>query len=72
MTKQFFLGNDKTTKSYKTLAALQKKLDACGFSEHRHYIVKTVDDRWTAVFPASNIQGGYLGLYACQGFMTIG
>lgn len=62
----------KYTKSYTSVANLQKALEKLGFADHRHLVVWTEDGRVTAVFPASNIQGGYIGLYAQHGFYTLG
>jgi hypothetical protein len=58
--------------SYVSLANLNKALEKHGILNHRHLTVQTIDGRWTAIFPASNITGGYLGIYSQHGFMTIG
>ena len=62
----------KDTRSYKTLDGLMKALKDYGFANDRHLVVCTEDGRYTAIFPASNVQGGYIGRYACRGFFTIG
>jgi len=59
-------------KSYATEENLNKALKKFGFDTHRHVVARTRDGRWTAIFPQSNIQGGYLALYACKGFFTLG
>jgi hypothetical protein len=59
-------------RSYSTEANLVKGLERLGFAGHRHLRVCTDDGRCTAVFPASNFSGGWVGLYAQQGFMTLG
>ena len=68
--------NIDTAKSYKTEANLVKGLEKLGFAKDRHLVVCNREGRFTAIFPASNITGngggGYLGYYACKGFMTVG
>lgn len=58
--------------SYATEANLIKALTRLGFVNDRHMVVCNRAGRFTAVFPFSNIQGGYVGLYASRGFMTLG
>ncbi len=84
MTKQIRLQSEKVkgfqmgsgTRSYATEDALLKGLARLGFADHRYVVVRTVEGKWTAIFPISNITGpqggGYLGLYSQHGFMTIG
>jgi hypothetical protein len=68
--------NIDTAKSYATEANLVKALGKFGFAEYRHVVVRNRAGRWTAIFPVSEITGpngcGYLGLFACKGFKTIG
>lgn len=59
-------------RSYATEENLQKALVKLGFADHAHVVVCNRQGRFTAVFPASNIKGGYMGLYASHGFLTIG
>lgn len=66
------LGKETSTRSYATEENLMAALEKFGFTGHRMVICKTVEGRWTAVFPVSNIQDGNLMRYAHQGFMTIG
>lgn len=62
-----------TAKSYATEANLMKALEKLGFAKDRHMVVCNRAGRFTAIFPASNFaNGGYLGLYASQGFITLG
>jgi len=61
-----------TMKSYKTEANLIAALERLGFAGDRHFIVCNRAGRFTAIFPFSNIQGGYVGRYSCKGFLTIG
>lgn len=60
------------SKSYATEAQLVARLQKLGFADHRHVVVCNRQGRFTAIFPASNLQGGYLGLYAQHGFLTLG
>ena len=62
----------KYTRTYKTLDGLKKALKDYGFANDRHLVVCTEDGRYTAVFPASNIEGGHIGMYAYRGFFTLG
>lgn len=62
-----------TVRSYATEENLQKALTKYGFQQARHIIVKTEDNRWTAIFAASNFRdGGYVGVFADKGFYTFG
>ena len=61
-----------TTRTYTTIENLKKGLEKYGFAQDRHLIVWTETGRVTAVFPGSNVQGGYIGRYACKGFFTLG
>lgn len=61
-----------STRTYSSIENLKKALEKFGFAEDRHLVVWTENGRCTAVFPASNIQGGYIGRYACKGFFTLG
>jgi len=65
---------DVPVKSYKTRKNLEKALTDFGFNTHKHFVVCTLDGRFTAIFPQSNFNniGGYVGLYSQHGFMTIG
>lgn len=62
-------------RSYATEANLMKALEKFGFAEDRPLICRTRDGRWTAVFGMhlSGLarEGGYIGVYSSQGFMTI-
>lgn len=60
------------TRTYSSVENLKKALEKFGFAQDRHLIVWTETGRVTAVFPASNIQGGYIGRYASRGFFTLG
>lgn len=70
--------NIDTSRSYATEANLRTALERFGFAECPHVVVRTRTGRWTAVFPVSSVSfperhgGGYLGRFACQGFLTIG
>lgn len=66
------LGDVPTIKSYATAENLQKGLARLQIDDHFHLKVCLPNGRWTAVFPQSNIQGGYVALYANYGFMTLG
>ena len=60
-------------KSYATEANLMKAIEKLGFASHRFLVVCTRNGRFTAIFPVSNLSGGgYMGLYAQHGFMTLG
>jgi hypothetical protein len=60
-------------KSYATEIHLRRGLEKLGFADHRHLVVCNRKGRFTAIFPASNFRdGGYVGLYAQHGFMTLG
>lgn len=58
-------------KSYVSEENLVKALVKLGFDKHRYVIVKTLDDRFTAMFPASECNG-FMSLFANHGFYTIG
>ena len=60
------------TRTYSNLENLKKALVKFGFDKDRHLVVWTETGRVTAVFPASNIQGGYIARYAVHGFFTLG
>jgi hypothetical protein len=65
----------KYIKSYQTRENLINALVKSGIVDHRHLVVKTEEDRWTAVFPQSNFEKydiGYLGFYSQFGFYTFG
>ena len=64
--------NVDNAKSYKTEANLKTALVKYGFDSDFHVIVCNRAGRFTAVFPLSNIKGGYMGRYATRGFLTIG
>lgn len=60
-------------RTYKTEANLMAALERLGFATHRFIIACTAAGRFTAIFPATNFKGGgYMGLYAQHGFLTIG
>lgn len=67
--------DSKTTKSYATEENLMKALVKFGFENDKPLIVCTREGRWTAVFgfdiSGLKKQGGYIGIYASKGFMTI-
>jgi len=59
-------------RSYATQDALAKGLVKYGFDTHRYVVVKTLEGRYTAIFPSSNIKDGNMMRYAHRGFMTLG
>lgn len=59
-------------KSYKTEANLLAALEKLGFREDRYIVCLTLQGRFTAIFPQSNIQDGNICRYSSQGFMTLG
>lgn len=61
-----------TIRSYASVANLQRGLEKYGIADHFHLKVCLPGNRWTAVFPSSNIKGGYVALYASYGFFTLG
>lgn len=61
-----------TLRSYATKDNLQKGLERLKVDQHFHLKVCLSNGRWTAVFPGSNIQGGYVLLYSSMGFFTVG
>lgn len=61
-----------TIKSYASVENLQKGLDRLNIGDHFHVKVCLPNNRWTAIFPGSNIEGGYVALYASLGFFTLG
>jgi hypothetical protein len=62
-----------SAKGYKTKANLDKALKRLGFDGDRHLVACKEDGTFTAIFPQSNFKnGGYIGLYAQHGFMTLG
>ena len=60
-------------KAYATEANLIKALTKFGFINDRHIVVCNRAGKYTAIFPFSNLEkmGGYVGVYACKGFLTI-
>lgn len=62
-------------KSFASEANLIKALTKLSFINDRPLIVRNREGRWTAVFGFDNSglkkQGGYVGVYADAGFMTI-
>lgn len=63
---------DAKAKSYATEANLNAALERLNIKDHFHLVCKTTEGRWTAIFPQSNIEGGYLCLYSQYGFWTLG
>lgn len=67
--------NIDTCKSYATEDNLMKALKKLGFDQDRPLIVRNREGRFTAVFglhlSGLGAEGGYIGKYAGQGFMTI-
>lgn len=59
-------------KGYATLANLQKALERANIADEFHVKCLTTEGRWTAVFPQSNMNGGYVGRYADAGFLMMG
>ena len=57
----------KYVKSYATEKALMKSIDKEreGYTEYndRFIVVKTPEDRWTAIVQLDNTKGGYIGRY---------
>lgn len=64
--------NIDTAKSYATEANLMKALERLGFADKRPVVVRNRAGRYTAIFSLSlaGINGGYIGLFAAQGFKT--
>jgi hypothetical protein len=63
---------DDTFKSYATQENLQRALEKLGFADEFHVVCRTTGGRWTAIFPFSNFNGGYVARYSSLGFMTLG
>ena len=68
--------NEKTIRSYKTKANLKAAIANLGFTDpflDRHIVVCREDGRYTAIFSSFRFrhEGGYIGLYAQHGFVTI-
>lgn len=65
-----------TSRNYATEANLEAALAKLGFASHRHVVVCTRNGRFTAIFPASNLNSGPhqgdMTLYARHGFFTLG
>jgi hypothetical protein len=62
-------------RAYATVENLQKGLEKLGIADHRHMTVRTMDGKFTAIFPAQNLRDydiGYMGFYSQHGFMTLG
>jgi hypothetical protein len=59
-------------KSYATQENLLKALKKHQISDFRYLVVKNTQNRWTAIFPFSNIKDGNVTLFARYGFMTLG
>lgn len=62
-------------RSYATEANLMKALEKLGFAGDKPLVVKNREGRFTAVFGCDlsglKEHGGYIGVYASAGFMTI-
>lgn len=67
------IANIDNMKSYKTEANLMAALDKLGFNtnQHRFFVVCNRAGRFTAVFQFDSSKGGYVGLYAQHGFLTV-
>lgn len=63
-----------TCRSYTTRERLIQALEKFGFGSYRYVIVCNSQGRFTAIFPYSEIakEGGYMGVFACKGFLTLG
>lgn len=59
-------------KGYATQANLQRALEKHNIADEFHVQCQTTEGKWTAIFPQSNMQGGYIGRYADAGFLMIG
>lgn len=62
-------------KSYSTIENLYRALEKEGIHQHRHTVVKTLDDRYTAIFTLTSLRENdinYMGFYSAKGFMTLG
>jgi hypothetical protein len=59
-------------KSYATEANLLRALERLHIHDHFHLRCLTTEGKWTAIFPYSNFDGGYIALYSQHGFMTLG
>jgi hypothetical protein len=59
-------------RSYASEKNLMKALEGFGFTNERYLVVKTFDDRYTAIFSTERFhrEGGYVGLFSQHGFMT--
>lgn len=57
------------SRSYATKDRLVKAIENFEFDEHRHYIVRNEEGRWTAIFAASNDNPVQ---FAYAGFLVIG
>ena len=67
--------DDKCIRSYKTLENLEAGLKKFGIDKFRYLVVCNSFGRYTALFPASELEKnniGYLGYFGQFGFITIG
>lgn len=63
---------DGTFKSYASVSNLEKALEKHHVADEFHVKCMTTTGRWTAIFPQSNLNGGYVAKYAALGFLTLG
>lgn len=71
MTPEFF--NIDSATSYATEANLMKALEKLGFADKRPMVVRNRAGRYTAIFSLSHAGingGGYIGIFAAEGFKT--
>lgn len=67
--------NEKTLRSYKTVENLEAGLKKFGLSDFRYLIVCNSAGRYTAIFPASELEKNgisYMGYFCQFGFITLG
>jgi hypothetical protein len=74
--KMMDITNDKNIRSYKTKANLEAAIKKLGFTDpflDKYVVVCTDAGRYTAIFSSLRFrqEGGYIGLYAQHGFLTI-
>jgi hypothetical protein len=61
-------------RSYQTAAGLDAGIERHGLGHIRHIVVKTYDNRWTAIFMLTellNREGGDATVCARRGFMSV-
>lgn len=63
--------NEKSVRSYKTVANLEAAIERLGFKDHRYIVAYTATGRATAIFQFDRNEGGYVFLYSQHGFITV-